>query len=331
MVLRAVDTPFLEIEEDEEPTGKLQPIASSILMKLLYGARIARWDLLKGIQVLSTRVTKWNVSCDRALHRLICYVACTANHVLVGFVGDGPEAFRLRQYADADFAGDRPGFKSTSGAFLSLTGPHTHFPLSAKAVRQTCVAHSTPEAEMVSANSAIRLMGLPSLDLWEVVLGRKIALDLIEDNESTVQIIKTGKNPTMRHMSRTHGVNVMWLHDLYHKGIFGMTYTRTEAQCADIFTKTFSTKVKWLEAIDLVGIRAPGSPPKLPPEPGPRPPKEETEQVPKSLPKGKKTKRQELGRRGVSHAATPAPVERSPDYEVLLWHTQEKRVYFCSD
>ena len=135
----------------------------------------------------------------------------------------------------------------------------------------------------------------------------------------------------MRHMSRTHGVNVMWLHDLYHKGIFGMTYTRTEAQCADIFTKTFSTKVKWLEAIDLVGIRAPGSPPKLPPEPGPRPPKEETEQVPKSLPKGKKARRQELGRRGLSHAATPAPVERSPDYEVLLWHTQNKRLLFCSD
>ena len=117
--------------------------------------------------------------CDRALHRLICYVACTANHVLVGFVGDHPDTFRLRQYADADVAGDRPGFKSTPGAFLSLTGPHTHFPSAAKAVRQTCVAHSTPEAEMVSANSSIRLMGLPSLDLWEVLLGRKIALDLI--------------------------------------------------------------------------------------------------------------------------------------------------------
>ena len=33
---------------------------------------------------------------------------------------------------------------------------------------------------MVSANSAIRLMVLPSLDLWEAVLGRRIALDLIE-------------------------------------------------------------------------------------------------------------------------------------------------------
>ena len=89
-------------------------------MKLLYGARIARWDLLKGIQVLSTRVTKWNVSCDRALHRLVCYVACTANHVLVGFVGDGPDAFRLRQYADADVAGDWTEECSVAFAKLKL-------------------------------------------------------------------------------------------------------------------------------------------------------------------------------------------------------------------
>ena len=75
---------------------------------------------------------------------------------------------------------------------------------------------------MVSANSAIRLMGLPSLDLWEVVLGRKIALDLIEDNESTVLIIKIGKHPTMSHMPWPHGVNVMWFHYVYHKGVFGM-------------------------------------------------------------------------------------------------------------
>lgn len=44
MVPRAVDTPFLDIDEEEEPTGNHQPIASLILMKLFYGARIARWD-----------------------------------------------------------------------------------------------------------------------------------------------------------------------------------------------------------------------------------------------------------------------------------------------
>ena len=208
-------------------------------MNLLYGDQIARWVLLKAIQILSTRGTKCHASCDRALHQLMCYVACTTDHVLVGVVGDSIESLKLRQYADADFAGDRLGFTPTSWAFHSLEWPYTHFPLSAKAVRQTCVAHFTPEADMVSANSAIRLMGLPSLDLWEVVLGRKVALDLIEDNESIIQIVKTGRNLSMRHMSRAHGVNVMWLHDMYHQGLLGMTYTRTEAQCADICIKPF--------------------------------------------------------------------------------------------
>ena len=116
----------------------------------------------------------------------MCCVACTSSTVLVGIVDESTEAHRLRQYADADVAGDRPGFKYDSGAPFSLAGPHTHFPLSARAAPQTCVAHSTPEAEILFANSAIRLMGLPSLDLWDVVLGRDVALDLIKDNEYTV-------------------------------------------------------------------------------------------------------------------------------------------------
>ena len=106
-----------------------------------------------------------------------------------------------------------------------------------------------------------------------------------------------------------------------------MTYTRTEARCAYIFTKTFHTKVKWLEANDLIGIRPPGGAPTLPPEPGPRPPKEEDDTGPKPLPKGKKAHRQALAHR-VGQAGAPAPEERSPAYEILLWHAASKRVHF---
>ena len=86
---------------------------------------------------------------------------------------------------------------------------------------------------MASANSAIRLMCLPSLDLWEVVLGRKVALYLVEEHGTTVQSIETGRKPIVRHMSREYGVDVMWLHGMCHKGLFGMTYIRAGAQCAD--------------------------------------------------------------------------------------------------
>ena len=46
---------------------------------------------------------------------------------------------------------------------------------------------------------------------------------------------------------------------------------RTEAQCADIFTKSFRELPKWQQAIRLIGIRKAGAKLALPPEPGPRP------------------------------------------------------------
>ena len=48
-------------------------------------------------------------------------------------------------------------------------------------------------------------------------------------------------------------------------------YTRTEAQCADVFTKPFRELPKWLQAIRMIGIGKPGGKQCLPPEPGPRP------------------------------------------------------------
>ena len=67
--LRRVDTPYpedTETVETEEPRGELQPIASRILMKILYAARMCRFDLLRPCCFLATRITKWGTSCDKA-------------------------------------------------------------------------------------------------------------------------------------------------------------------------------------------------------------------------------------------------------------------------
>ena len=58
----------------------------------------------------------------------------------------------------------------------------------------------------------------------------------------------------MRHISRTHGVNVAWLHDCYVKNKFGMTYQKTDGQSADIFTKAFRDAEKWKNALNLIGV-----------------------------------------------------------------------------
>jgi hypothetical protein len=75
---RKVVTPFLdqkaESEEDLKKAGALAPVASKILMKVLYAARMARPDLLRPTCYLATRVTKWTVQCDKMLYRMMCYI-----------------------------------------------------------------------------------------------------------------------------------------------------------------------------------------------------------------------------------------------------------------
>jgi hypothetical protein len=83
-----------------------------------------------------------------------------------GWVGDDPAAIELVLFTDADFAGDGDTHRSTSGVFLCLKGPRTFVPLSAVSKRQSCVSHSTPEAEIVAADHCLRTEALPATSLW---------------------------------------------------------------------------------------------------------------------------------------------------------------------
>ena len=164
---KKVATPFHEeriarpVEAETEPSGRLQSIASKVLMKVLFAARMARYDFLRATQGLASRVTKWSPECDVALHRLMCYIASTLGHVMVSFVGDEPKDCKLWLFADADHAGEHDS-RSTTGCVLALVGPNTYFPLTAFSKKQTSTAMSSTEAEVVAANLATRSVGLPS-------------------------------------------------------------------------------------------------------------------------------------------------------------------------
>ena len=63
---KKVTTPFPDdkiarpIMDEAEARGELQPIASRVLMKVLFAARMARFDLLRAAQGLASRVTTVN-------------------------------------------------------------------------------------------------------------------------------------------------------------------------------------------------------------------------------------------------------------------------------
>ena len=72
-------------------------------MKILYAARLCRFDLLRAVCRMATFVTKWTPECDRKLHRLVCYIHSSKHLRMIGWVGDKLDALQPHLVADADF------------------------------------------------------------------------------------------------------------------------------------------------------------------------------------------------------------------------------------
>ena len=70
-------------------------------------------------------------------------------------------------YCDASFADDAENRKSTSANIMFLMGPRTCVPISWMCKKQGAVSHSSTEAETIALDAAVRMDGLPSLQLWD--------------------------------------------------------------------------------------------------------------------------------------------------------------------
>eukprot|EP00969_Alexandrium_andersonii_P117841 5212437-Alexandrium_andersonii.AAC.1 len=61
-------------------------------MKILWVARVARFDLLRVVGFLAAKITKWKSKCDRQLSRLVGCMKATAGLRMIGWVGDSFDA-----------------------------------------------------------------------------------------------------------------------------------------------------------------------------------------------------------------------------------------------
>ena len=129
---KPVATPSLDDRavkpEEFEAKGELAAKASKVIMKILYGARFARFDLLRAVCRLACHISRWTAACDRRLHRLVSYIHSSTHHRMYRWVGDNITAIEPHLFADADFASCTATQRSTSGAHLCMRGPATCFP-----------------------------------------------------------------------------------------------------------------------------------------------------------------------------------------------------------
>ena len=83
-----------------------------------------------------------------------------------------------------------------------------------------------------------------------------LSLYALEDNDAVIQMTVKQRSPTMRHVSRTHRVDLDWLFERISKdpGIF-IKYVPTKEQIADILTKGSFTADAWSTLCKLCVIR----------------------------------------------------------------------------
>ena len=119
--------------------------------------------------------------------------------------------------------------------------------------RQYCVPHSTPEPEIVAMHTAVRTVTILMMELWKPLLPGTKSI-VFGDNELMRHVVKTGRNPTIRHLGRTHRVSVAWWHEQYKSGSYECAIRWSQEMAADIFTQAFVVGSHWLEVLDLIGI-----------------------------------------------------------------------------
>ena len=122
--------------------------------------------------------------------------------------------------------------------------------------RQTSVSRSATESEIASLAHSLYQEGLPALYLWSVLLGRDdLELVIHEDNQATTLVVKKGYSPKLKHISRTHKVNLDCISEQLAPGSgISIQYVDTNLQAADMFTKALPPQ-KWDNALKLLGIR----------------------------------------------------------------------------
>ena len=260
--LKEANSPYVAdgslVETDWDTKGQLEGSASKVLMKLLWLARLARPDLMKGICDLTRRVTCWSRADDKRLYRLVCYLWSTKTHKLFGQIADPVENLRVVLYTDADHASGIDFIQSTSGGYLCIEGPSSFWPLSWMSKKQTSTSRSTTEAEIVSLAAGL-FDALPTLDFADKLLGKDLQLECRQDNSAVISIVHLGYSPKLRHVTKTHRINLASLYEVFDNGTAKLVYVKTTQQRADPMTKPIASS-KWGVALEQLNVLKPSDP-----------------------------------------------------------------------
>ena len=135
----------------------------------------------------------------------MCYLKCTLNSCCCGSITYG-ETPVIHAYSDADFASCPWTAKSTSGIMLGIKTGDSFYPLFWQSRKQSSVARSTPEAEIIAFAAVLYGETLHVQETLQHLLEQDVHVKLEQDNEAVIKIIQTRYSARLRHCNRVHKV-----------------------------------------------------------------------------------------------------------------------------
>lgn len=134
-------------------------------------------------------------------------------------------------HADADWAGDLEGRKSTTGYLFKIFG----CVVSWTTRKQSTVALSSTEAEFVALCEAAK-EGVWLVSLLEDLSFQKSAFTIFEDNQSCIRLTTKFEHKRLKHVD----VKFNYIKDLITDNVLKVMYVDTNNQVADILIKSLS-------------------------------------------------------------------------------------------
>ena len=254
-------TPFMSDSlwsQESETDERFSSTCASHAATSLFASRVGRPDLSVITQRLCSAVSRWSTVHDSALVRMMAYSHANANLKLHGSLSPQDDDVVIRAYSDADWSGDPQTSTSTTGLWLELYAKRSNrcWPLAWGSVRQTSTSSSTAESETVAASHVLRREAIPAQLLMEIILGRRLNIELNIDNTQAILAIQRGYSKKLRHLARTQRVCIGLLHELLEDPDMQLSicHCPTLSMKADIFTKALNNE-KFHTALEMIGMR----------------------------------------------------------------------------
>lgn len=232
-VAKPADTPMSDsfLKENESNFLLTNSDYRKAIGCLLFVAINTRPDISAAVTILAQRVEKPTQRDWDEVKRVIKFLKATAaNKLRLGFTGDTA----LIGYADADYAEDRDTRKSNTGFVFLFGGP-----ISWACRKQTCVALSSTEAEVIALSEAAKeCIWLRDVlrDFGVNVQGPTI---IHEDNQSCIKIFENEKfNLRTKHID----VKAHHIQDIMKKNVIDIVYCPSDNNIADLLTKPLPKK-----------------------------------------------------------------------------------------